>query len=132
MSEEKKTRSETLFKPGKGGNPRGRPKGSKNKATILREALAQDFDKALKKEFSEIMDALVSQAKKGDMKAIKIIMDRVVPVTKAVEINDKSGKSQGIYINIEGMEPKRITGQTIDVEALPDGEAGQARETEET
>jgi hypothetical protein len=34
-----KTPKHTRFKPGQSGNPRGRPKGSRNTATILREKL---------------------------------------------------------------------------------------------
>jgi Family of unknown function (DUF5681) len=32
------------FKPGQSGNPRGRPKGAKNEATILRELLDRKID----------------------------------------------------------------------------------------
>ena len=32
------------FKPGQSGNPRGRPKGAKNEATILRELLNRKID----------------------------------------------------------------------------------------
>jgi len=35
---------EHQFKPGKGGNPRGRPKGAKNEATILRGLLDRKID----------------------------------------------------------------------------------------
>jgi hypothetical protein len=35
---------EHKFKPGQSGNPNGRPKGTKNLATIIRELEAEDFD----------------------------------------------------------------------------------------
>jgi len=35
---------EHRFKPGQSGNPNGRPKGTKNLATIIRELESEDFD----------------------------------------------------------------------------------------
>lgn len=35
----KPPKKDTRFKPGKSGNPKGRPKGSKNRATLLEEVV---------------------------------------------------------------------------------------------
>jgi hypothetical protein len=40
----RKPPSEHQFKPGKSGNPKGRPKGAKNESTILDEILSQKIE----------------------------------------------------------------------------------------
>ena len=70
------------FKPGQSGNPRGRPKGAKNEATILR----QIFNKRLTvREGSNsrkvsVLEAIllraVEDALKGDHKAAVFILNR--------------------------------------------------------
>jgi Family of unknown function (DUF5681) len=52
------------FEPGQSGNPAGRPKGSRNKATLAVEAL-------LDGEAEEITRKAIELAKKGDLAAIR-------------------------------------------------------------
>ena len=62
--------------PGASGNPAGRPTGSGHVAR-LRAELAQ--------ELPGILQALIKQAKGGDVAAIKVILDRVIPPLRAVD-----------------------------------------------
>jgi DNA-binding protein len=94
---------------GSTGNPRGRPKGAKSKSTVLREACEQGFEQKLRKDFKKVLDSVVDAAVKGDMKAAKMIMDRVIPVQRAVDMNEMVDKNFGITISIENMETKHIT-----------------------
>jgi hypothetical protein len=55
----------------KAGNP-GRPKGSRNRATILAEQLLDD-------EVEEIVRKIIKKAKQGDMVALRLCLDRLVP-----------------------------------------------------
>lgn len=109
------SKNKTSFQKGKSGNPRGRPKGSKNGTTMLKEALKNNFDKALENHFEKIMKTLVAKAEEGDMQAIKMIMDRVVPVTKAVEFGSKGDKNLGITIKIGNMQPENQEDNVIDI-----------------
>lgn len=59
------------FKPGFSGNPAGRPRGSKNSSTRLREKLSRELPSILKR--------LTAQALDGDVAAAKLILDRALP-----------------------------------------------------
>ena len=73
----------TQFQKGMSGNPKGRPKGSKNKSTILREAMLTKTDRMLSREVPRVLQVVIQAALAGDMAASKMILDRAVPVRKA-------------------------------------------------
>ena len=62
------------FAKGEGGNPSGRPPGSKNLTKLLMERLDGRAE--------ELIDALIDRALKGDGAATRIISDRVMPIQK--------------------------------------------------
>ena len=61
-----------LFQPGQSGNPKGRPRGSRNRATLLAQELLGD-------EGETIMRKAIELAKKGDKLALKLCLERIVP-----------------------------------------------------
>jgi hypothetical protein len=65
------------FKPGTSGNPKGRPPGS---------GIPAEVRSALRGELPEVLDAVVAAAKSGDMAAAKLLLDRVVPTLKPVDL----------------------------------------------
>lgn len=75
-----KIQASTKFKRGRSGNPSGRPKGSKNKSTLLAE-------KIIENDLEAVCKKAVSEAKKGNIQAIKIILERVLPPKKDRPIN---------------------------------------------
>ena len=60
------------FEPGRSGNPAGKPKGSRNVTTLAVEALLDGEADALTRKAIEL-------ARAGDMQALKLCMDRIVP-----------------------------------------------------
>jgi hypothetical protein len=60
------------YQPGQSGNPQGRPKGARQKQLVLLEQL-------LEAEGEAICNTIIEAAKDGDVKAAKIILDRLVP-----------------------------------------------------
>ena len=60
-----------MFKPGKSGNPGGRPKGIPNPSTRLRHAIEKDIP--------EIIKAMVDAAMGGDVSAASLLLSRVLP-----------------------------------------------------
>lgn len=63
------------FRKGRSGNPFGRPRGIKNKATLLAEALFEG-------EIEGICRKAIEEAKQGNMQAIKLVLDRILPPKK--------------------------------------------------
>jgi hypothetical protein len=53
----------------------GRPKGSRNKRTLLAEQLMGD-------DLQGVVEAVIAAAKSGDMVAARIVLDRLVPARK--------------------------------------------------
>jgi len=76
-----KTTDETVpkqlkpFRPGRSGNPNGRPKGSRNATTLALESLLDGQAKALTQK-------AVDLALSGDLIALRICLDRILPVRK--------------------------------------------------
>ena len=75
-------RTRTSFASGKSGNPAGRPRGSRNKSTLLLEKLMVDDGEG-------VVRSVVNLAKNGDVQAARLVLDRILPVRKgrAVRIN---------------------------------------------
>jgi hypothetical protein len=63
------------FKPGRSGNPNGRPAGSRNKATLAIESLLEGEAETLARKVVEL-------AKEGDLPALRLCMDRLAPPRK--------------------------------------------------
>jgi hypothetical protein len=84
-------------------NKMGRPKGSVNKRntkeSLFRDQMEVHFQKVMRKDFTHVLKKTVEKAVEGDMQATKMLMDRVIPVGKAVDLMDNKGTPQ-ININI--------------------------------
>jgi len=97
-------------------NPEGRPKGSMNKWTILSREL-------LTERGPEIVQVIIDRALKGDVHCLKMCIDRIVPQTKAVEINHRKHEG-GVIINVgtteqiieqaKKTEPKQVRSKSED------------------
>ncbi len=96
-------------------NKGGRPKGSKNKDTLFKELMTTDFQSIAKKDIAQVYDILFQKAKKGDLKAIKLILDRVVPVTKAVDLEQLEKGGLLININVGSLEERQAIDAVYEV-----------------
>jgi hypothetical protein len=70
-----KKQAATRFKPGKSGNPSGRPKGARNKASALAQKLMEGQTEA-------VVQRVIDAALTGDMQACKLIVERLLPPVK--------------------------------------------------
>ena len=76
----------------------GRPPGAKNKDTLFKELMTGSFQSKAIADIEKVYSVLFEKAHKGDMKAIKMVLDRVVPVSKAVDLADM--EKGGITVNV--------------------------------
>jgi hypothetical protein len=63
------------FQKGESGNPSGRPRGALNRATVLAQEL-------LAARVERIAAKLIELAEGGDMRAIRVCMERLMPAIK--------------------------------------------------
>jgi len=77
------------FKPGQSGNPKGRPQGSKHKATIAAQELLDGEGKALTRKCIEL-------AKGGNVAALRLCLERLVPIRKDRPISLRLPKVEGV------------------------------------
>jgi hypothetical protein len=64
------------FKPGKSGNPNGRPEGSRNKATLALDALFDEEGEAITRK-------AIEKALEGDTVALRLCLERICPPRKS-------------------------------------------------
>jgi hypothetical protein len=65
----------TPFQKGQSGNPSGKPPGTRNKTTMLAEKLMHD-------DASEIVKVVLDAAKRGNINAARLILERIAPIRK--------------------------------------------------
>ena len=80
------------FKKGQSGNPKGKPKGTRNKATIAAKDLFEQNSETITQK---IIDLDLT----GDITALKLCLDRICPPIKA----------QAQHIKIDSIEDSNLT-----------------------
>ena len=75
MAGKETEKNPTRFKPGKSGNPAGKPKGTRNATTLALEALLDGQATALTQKAIDL-------ALTGDMAALRLCLDRILPPRK--------------------------------------------------
>jgi len=87
----------------------GRPKGSVNKFTALARELMSN-------KSPEIVQKVIEKAMEGDVHCLKMCLDRILPVQKAIDSTRTKADAQ-VIINVSSLESIQ---QQLDV--TPEGE----------
>jgi hypothetical protein len=77
------------FPKGQSGNPRGRPEGSRNRATIMAQTLLDDEAEALTRK-------VIDLAMEGDTVCLRVCLERLVPPRKDSPITVSLPKVEGV------------------------------------
>jgi hypothetical protein len=64
--------NDAKWKPGQSGNPSGKPRGARNRATVAALAIMESGAR-------EIVQRVVTAAKDGDLAAARIVLDKLMP-----------------------------------------------------
>ena len=119
------------FPKGKSGNPKGRPKGARNKATLAAEALIDGDAEAITKKAIEL-------AKAGDMTAIRLCLERILPPRKCrplkvslPQINDPDDILKAVNSVMKAVSAGQITTDEADALLRSVEAARKAIETEQ-
>ena len=75
MTDNAAPRHSGQWKKGQSGNPAGMPKGTRHRATMLAEKFMED-------DAEDIVRAVVNAAKAGDPTAMRLCVERLVPLRK--------------------------------------------------
>ena len=84
------------FEKGQSGNPNGRPEGSRNKATILAQAL-------LNGQAEELIQQCIEKALDGDGMAMRLCIERLVPPRKDSPVNLDLPKMERVDDTVKAM-----------------------------
>ena len=84
------------------------------------------FQSIAEQNIQKTFEVLFEEAQSGNMQAIKMIMDRVVPASKAVELGEVSSKGLTVEIHIGNLEESPlVSGEIVEegeFEEVEDGE----------
>ena len=90
------------FVKGTSGNPKGRPKGAKNRITELKEAAELALREAVDPEtITAIFASMAAEAMNGNVAAAKLILDKFV--TNAKTESDQGEDNPEIIIRIKNL-----------------------------
>lgn len=111
------------IRPGSVLNPNGKPKGTKHLSTLLAESLLAVSSEESATDQEVIINKVIEMAKKGDMRAIALVWDRIegratqfinqtseISVTEAIENERIANKAiQGFLEKSYGPKPTEET-----------------------
>lgn len=96
------------FQKGQSGNPKGRPKGSKNRTTLVRELLEMESTfqnplngKEQRLSYAEqIVIAQIAEARNGNVQAFKELMDSAFGKMKDVHQLEQAEKQTEFVVTV--------------------------------
>lgn len=94
----------TKFKKGVSGNPAGRPKGSKNAITLLKQSLELQLRDQAAPDMGAVMEKAIELAIDGHPGMIKMLLE--LHMSKGT--NDETSRSEKVAIQINSTGPAQV------------------------
>jgi hypothetical protein len=95
--------------------PGGRPKGSKNKLTVLAaEMIGESAEKVIKKIIRKALD----DNDKDQAMMLKLLLERIAPATKAIDITSINKDEKTITISVEGVTVHENVVNAVEAEVV--------------
>jgi hypothetical protein len=95
--------------------PGGRPKGSKNKLTVLAaEMIGESAEKIIKKVIRKALD----DNDKDQAMMLKLLLERIAPATKAIDITSVNKDEKTITISVEGVTVHENVVNAVEAEVV--------------
>lgn len=108
------------FLPGQSGNPAGRPKGSKNRITLLKQELETELREFAAPQMKEVLAKAFELASAGDRSMIKLLLELHMSKNAHVEAQNAAEKVEIKIGKVENKygpdEPKTIEAEVIEHE----------------
>ena len=103
----------TRFPNGRSGNPKGRPKGSKNSTTLFLEALGEEVvvsENGRRKKITKreaIVKQLVNKAASGDHRSIQLVLLNLIPLLEARIASARSAATEAEALPAPSAEQRK-------------------------
>lgn len=116
---EPKKRVKGKFPPGESGNPTGRPQGSRNKITLLRQSLELQLREQSQDFLPAVLKQAIELALQGDRQMIKLLLD--LHMSKGQAEEQKAVEKTSIVIT--GMQSTEVSTAPVEADPKTKGEA---------
>lgn len=94
----------TRFQPGKSGNPAGRPRGSKNAITLLKQSMELELRDQAGPDMAGVLDKAVELALEGHPGMIKLLLE--LHMSKGT--SDETKVTEKVAIQINSSAPDKV------------------------
>ena len=98
--------AEGQYIAGVSGNPGGRPKGSKNRVTLLKLSAEEAFRDRNQNAIDAVLDQILHAALEGDKAARKMVWDGCISKAQVAEDKSAGGKQQSTVHRMTVVNPK--------------------------
>jgi hypothetical protein len=111
------------FTRGVSGNPAGKPKGSKSRTTIIKQAMEEALTRDAAVAFNDIVTVAIDLARGGDKDMIKFVLGDVLKEARRMESDEEDSKKIGKieisfspFAGVPGNAEKAIEAEFTEVE----------------
>ena len=88
------------FVKGVTGNATGRPRGARNRASIVREAIEESLQRDLAQNAAQLVDVATGMALDGDKQMLKLLLGEMLKPARTADPSVGKGAPRKVVLNI--------------------------------